>query len=751
MPLQGDKILGDLNEKLQKSIDLMTKLVKIQNDYNVAVKAAGGVKSLNDETKKLNQNVAQLNKVQKQLTQTTDEEVKAKLRFQKASQDQKKALKDEIVLNDKYSGSLEKAKAANKKLQREKESLDLSNKKSIKRLRQINKEQDRNNKTIAKASNQLQKQKINIGNYASSLGPLGAGLQKINAVFKLLIANPIVALFAALAAAVTGLIKLFKDTDDGGTLLEAKFKGLASITDVLKTKLDDLAGVLKLIFTGKFRQAIAQSRDLISEIGAEFEETRKKVEEYVFALDKLEDRITANISSQAELQKRFREFAAAAKDQTLTEVERIKNLKKAQDAAEEFYSTLRKEELERFNLEVKNAAARISLTEDELKAFILLNGQQAEEARATNEKIAEAWNVLGDERIKGIEEQLVKATEAETQYFKRTGELISLRTGLEKKLNTDLLKEQEEYLELKEEKEEEFLKVRKDEEELLFDEELDLLDKQMAADNKALNEKIENDKKKAQSTLDRAKKEEEIEKQKIDAINKLATEGLIFANSLYDRQVELTQRKVEKGVISEEEGAKKIAEIQRKQAILNKSTSLADIAINTAVAISRIWRDVPKVDFGISTGILTGLAIASGVAQAATVLAQPLPEVPSFFTGGTHKGGLAEVHGGEVIQTDKGNFLTNWGKYEGKLIDLPESNIIPNKEVINNDLYNITKKGDMIELKTITKKEMYSIMDNTAGRFENAIKNQPQPITQDRIIGWKKQNQWIMDKSKRYN
>lgn len=67
------------------------------------------------------------------------------------------------------------------------------------------------------------------------------------------------------------------------------------------------------------------------------------------------------------------------------------------------------------------------------------------------------------------------------------------------------------------------------------------------------------------------------------------------------------------------------AVIQRKQAIADKAASLFEIGINTASAIAKA---LPNV---ILAGIVGGL----GLAQAATVLATPLPDVPSFAQGGS--------------------------------------------------------------------------------------------------------------------
>ena len=98
----------------------------------------------------------------------------------------------------------------------------------------------------------------------------------------------------------------------------------------------------------------------------------------------------------------------------------------------------------------------------------------------------------------------------------------------------------------------------------------------------------------------------------------------------------------------DEELDKKKAKIAREQAIRQKALSVAEIAINTAVAIMKIWAEVPKFDFGVSTGVLTGIATALGAAQIAAVLAEP---IPTAREGGRVKGPKHE-QGGVLVNTE---------------------------------------------------------------------------------------------------
>ena len=105
---------------------------------------------------------------------------------------------------------------------------------------------------------------------------------------------------------------------------------------------------------------------------------------------------------------------------------------------------------------------------------------------------------------------------------------------------------------------------------------------------------------------------------------------------------------LDKGIITQEvynarvakidsELAKKKAELEYKQAKRQKAMQIANIIASTAMSIMSIWSTgggTRFADFGISAGILTGIASALGAAQLGLVLAQPLPDKNGFHDGG---------------------------------------------------------------------------------------------------------------------
>ena len=166
----------------------MTALVEIAKQIKgglgkTKVVDVKSMKEANKLTKEAEQLANSKIKLTKQLTDATDKEVKAKLRLQKATQDQRKALKDEILLGDKQLNTLEKLRARNSQLKRAKDQVNISTKKGQARVKLINAELNRNNKILDKNASKLGKLKNNIGNYRSALGSLTGVLAKLGLGF----------------------------------------------------------------------------------------------------------------------------------------------------------------------------------------------------------------------------------------------------------------------------------------------------------------------------------------------------------------------------------------------------------------------------------------------------------------------------------------------------------------------------------------------------------------------------------------
>lgn len=181
--------------------------------------------------------------------------------------------------------------------------------------------------------------------------------------------------------------------------------------------------------------------------------------------------------------------------------------------------------------------------------------------------------------------------------------------------------------------------------------------------------------------------------------------------------------------------------------------------IQQAIIAAKIKAVVASLISGesISTGGILGIikgGIIVGLIEAAYkgVEAKLEKSIPSFFKGGEHEGGLAKLHGQELVKTKDGSYFTDWNKYESKIIPLPEAQITSNQELIKYDINNIAKLGNDIALQGgISKNEYERITNNQTEKIVNGLKNMPQHTFRGATLeSTKKGNSWIIYKDSKY-
>ena len=158
------------------------------------------------------------------------------------------------------------------------------------------------------------------------------------------------------------------------------------------------------------------------------------------------------------------------------------------------------------------------------------------------------------------------------------------------------------------------------------------------------------------------KKDAELNQKKIErleAYNQLVNDGLEIAqtvsDAIYGREIELIDRKMAKydqESIQYKALAREKAELEYKQAILNKALAVAASIINTAVGVTAALAVQNYVG-----AVLTGI---KGLAETTAIIAQPLPEIPSFRKGtDDFKGGPARFGeaGREIVELPTGQMI----------------------------------------------------------------------------------------------
>jgi TP901 family phage tail tape measure protein len=117
------------------------------------------------------------------------------------------------------------------------------------------------------------------------------------------------------------------------------------------------------------------------------------------------------------------------------------------------------------------------------------------------------------------------------------------------------------------------------------------------------------------------------------------------SDEYYDKEIENAEGNREyQNLLEQEKEAKrqelekKLAKEKTKAAKAEKAQAVFSIGLNTAKAILSIWAQVPKVDFGVSAGLLTGFVSSLGALQIGAVLAKPIPKFKDGHYSGTYEG-----------------------------------------------------------------------------------------------------------------
>lgn len=122
----------------------------------------------------------------------------------------------------------------------------------------------------------------------------------------------------------------------------------------------------------------------------------------------------------------------------------------------------------------------------------------------------------------------------------------------------------------------------------------------------------------------------------------------------YTTDAEEAKENNKKKYLSEKEMEDKKLELKRKAAAVEKAEAAFSIAMNTAMAIMRIWADVPKADFGVTTIVMTAMAAALGATQLAMVLAKPLPKYAKGRKRGKGEYAMVGERGAEMMYIPDG-------------------------------------------------------------------------------------------------
>lgn len=191
--------------------------------------AIKGIGQLNDNIKALKDTQAKLDQQYKDGEITLAEYNKATKDVSKELKSEEVAFKNLTKAIDVQEGSINELRASTKALTAERNTLNLNTAEGQKRLKEINIQIDLNNDKIKQNVSELEKQRLNIGNYSSALKGIDGNLNKIapglggmtngiegaTAGAKAFIATPFGAALQIINTLLDALIGYFKGSEEG--------------------------------------------------------------------------------------------------------------------------------------------------------------------------------------------------------------------------------------------------------------------------------------------------------------------------------------------------------------------------------------------------------------------------------------------------------------------------------------------------------------------------------------------------------
>jgi hypothetical protein len=635
---------------------------------NLRLDKEGSEQSLNQLTQSLAEQrdaLVALQELHKQVAAAEGNTSKAALDLAKSIDLQKQkisqtnAIRNDLVkvINQEIN-STGRLKAENNLLIKQRDALNLNTEEGRKKLVELNAAINHNTERLRSNVSAQEKQRMNIGNYASALSGLSstlgnmlpgfngliAGLNGVDKALWTLVANPIGATLAAIVLSLAALYKGFTSTSTGADWLEDQMAVLSTTFNVLIDRAGKLARAIIAVFSKDFQEAAKLAKEAFTGIGDEIARETRLVKELNAAMRDLEDANILYSISSAEVANQIKRLELQAKNRTLTEKQRIALIDQA------------------LALEKKQTEEQLALGERALliaaqQAAMRLNieRQKGESVIEFGKRVVAATMEDGAAQIDAERDKVVELLKQQQKYI---GDSIALqerlqneRDKLEDEAKKKREKAEEDEAKKKREKAEKEAKDRA-EAEKKFQEALD-------ANNKVYNQKrLEENQRYLRELINSNKSKEEIEKEHQEALSAIQIQELearrkievAHKASTIDTDNAITQIKIEnqKKVNKAKDEAAQL-EIMRQQ----EEVQMANQVFGTIDRLAKehtVFAKVAAIAEGtINTYLGATKAIAqggfAGIALAAATIAAGLANV-------------AKIAGVDVAFGGGGDFIT---------------------------------------------------------------------------------------------
>jgi hypothetical protein len=758
--VETDKLSAELKE-ISRDLDQVTKslldLIKVSKSANNVIRdqansqteANKAVQKANDNLDILAQTEKEAQKIKEQTTKILakakaerTEENKELVKAKIARQEQNRKLKESIQLEKAEVNSIKKLRAENKRLRKERDSVNTSTEEGQKVISQLNDQINQNTEVIKNNSDAASQQSQNVGNYASALdelpGKLGAasqGVKGLGAQFKKLLLNPVIAFIAGIVLAVTGLVKAFKRSRAGQT---AFAKGMATVTASINTAIGRLTEFSKKIdetfreegFNGlvdkakgkwkEFTSTIRQSgvKGVIDNIKKSAEEFNAEVQKNIASAQRIVDlknelfdlnnRLSVSI---ALLTKNAEINRAIADDTTKSFKERESAAEKARIASEAASKQSQSLAAERFrvaNEELKLAEQtgkfdqelitrvnelKIARIEADKEALITEKENEKQRNELKQDRLERDLDILidGFDNVKTINERIInddqKTFEERKNLYEATADLAdtSFNAQIETiKKFTDVYFDENELIQ-----ETDAVRLNDRIRELDLSEIIEgrlleiFRERRLALQDLADLEKQlinETNQEREKAAQEEEKRNKEQEQKKNKAIEMERDLRIQVANQLFEFNAALNDRRLANLQSSLDAGQISEKEYAEEVAKIQRKQAIADKAQGIFNATINTAQGITKAyaTLGPLAPPVAALLAVLGGLQIATISAQPIPK----FKKGTDnfKGGWAEYGeaGREIVKLPTGE---NYLAEQRTISMLPKgTQIIPNYE-----------------------------------------------------------------------
>jgi hypothetical protein len=328
-----------------------------------------------------------------------------------------------------------------------------------------------------------------------------------------LLANPIVAIIAAIVLALTALFKAFQKTQGGADKINDAFKALGAAMDVIVERAAMIFKALGKIFTGKFKEGFDEMGQAVKGVGEELKEAAQAAIDFEKAQRALYESETDVITANAERRQQIAELVFLTRDFTKSIDERRAAIIEADRIEKEILAD---------NIRLQEERVRLQQQE-------ILNTPELQRTREQSRKLAEEEARLIDlqteslakqrelkNRLNDLDNQARAAAKAAADEAAKEAEAEAARLAeLETQRREQLALENEIELQLQAELDAQFLEM----------------EKQLNAETEKLNQ--ENTEAMIAQAEKRFQKEEELIQQQIENEQLLASvkEG-IYQNSV---------------------------------------------------------------------------------------------------------------------------------------------------------------------------------------------------------------------------